>query len=165
MYNEQNTIEISRQEMVEKYFDMVFRLALSQTKSRDFSDEVVQDVFLRFLKQDKPFESEEHIKAWLIRVTINCSKSMFTNTWFKRTEGLDENMEIAFEDKEESDVFYATQELPPKYRAVIHLFYYEDMSVEKIAETLDLKESTVKSQLHRAREMLREKLKRGYDFV
>ena len=165
MYEEQKTIDVSKQETVEKYFDMVFRLAMSQTKNRDFADEVVQDVFLRFLKQEKSFESDEHIKAWLIRVTINCSKSMFTNAWFKRTEGFDENMEIPFEDKEESDVFYATQELPQKYRAVIHLFYYEDMSVEQIAKTLDAKESTIKSQLHRAREMLREKLKRGYDFV
>ena len=90
---------------------------------------------------------------------------MFTSSWFKRTEGFDEHMDIPFEDKEESDVFYATQELPQKYRVVIHLFYYEDMTVEQIAKTLDTKESTVKSQLHRAREMLREKLKRGYDFV
>ncbi len=165
MNSEQIKIDVSGAELVEKYFDMVFRLALSQTKNKDYADDIVQDVFFKFLRQEKPFESEEHVKAWLIRVTINCSKSMFTSSWFKKNVPLDEQMDVAFETEEESDVFYATQELPPKYRTVIHLFYYEDMSVERISQCLDMKETTVKSQLHRAREMLREKLKRGYDFV
>lgn len=157
------THDIARRETVEKYFDMVYRLALSQTKNKDLSDDVVQEVFLRYIKKERHFESEEHLKAWFIRVTINCVKSHFTSAWFKKTEGLTED--IVFETEEHGDVFYATQELPEKYRLVIHLFYYEDMSVEQIANLLNKNISTVKSQLHRARNMLKEKLERGYDFV
>lgn len=156
---------VSKRQIVEKYYDMVYRLALAQTKNRDYADDVTQDVFLRFIRTEKEFESDEHVKAWLLRVTVNCSKSLFMSAWFKKTEPLDENEEIPFETEEKSDVYYAAQSLPAKYRAVIHLFYYEDMSIEQIAKTLNSKESTVKSQLHRAREMLKEKLKGGYDFV
>ena len=146
--------------IIEKYFDMVYHLALSQTKDKNHADDVVQEVFLRFVKTDKPFNDEEHAKAWLIRVTINCSKNVFNNSWFKKTEPLSED--IVFETKEESDVYYAVAELPVKYRTVIHLFYYEDLSVSQIAEYLKIKQSTVKSQLHRGRELLKSKLKEGF---
>lgn len=147
--------------IVEKYFDMIYKLALSQTRSRETADDVVQDVFLRFLKSDKQFENEEHIKAWLIRVTVNRSKDMFSA--LRRTLPVIED--ITFHDEEKSDVYYAVQELPQKYRAVIHLFYYEDLSVAQISKYLKIKESTVKSQLSRGREMLRETLKGGIDIV
>ena len=153
----------SKRIYTEKYFDTVYRLALSQTRNKDYADDILQDVFLRFIKTDTEFETEEHIKAWLIRVTVNCVKSMYTSSWFKRTTELSE--EIVFETEEHGDVYYATQALPQKYRTVVHLFYFEDMSVAEIAKTLNSKESTVKSQLHRAREMLKEKLKGECDFV
>lgn len=153
----------SKEELTKKYFPMIYKLALNQTKNRENADDVVQEVFLRYIQKDIDFQSEEHVKAWLLRVTINCSKNVFTNAWFKKTEGLSED--IIFETPERSDVYYATLELPQKYRAVIHLFYYEDMSVADISKCLGVKEATVKSQLHRAREMLRTKLKGGYDFV
>jgi len=159
-----NTREF-KEEITRKYFEMIYKLAFNQTKSRDNADDVVQEVFLRYIKNNVVFKSEEHIKAWLIRVTINCSKNIFTNSWFKRTEGLSEDISVSFETKEESDIYTATTELPKKYRAVIHLFYYEDMSVAEIAKCLNEKESTIKSQLHRARIMLKSKLKGGTGFV
>lgn len=154
---------ISNEDIIEKYFNMVYKLALSQTKDKANTDDVVQEVFLRLLKGSTEFKSEEHIKAWLIRVTLNCSKNVFSNSWFKKTVPLSE--EIVFESKEKSDVYYAVLELPQKYRTVIHLFYYEGFSVAEIAKVLETKESTVKSQLHRGREMLKEKLKGGFDDV
>ncbi len=152
-----------KHQLVEKYFDMIYRLAMSQTKNREYADDVVQDVFLRFLNADKQFESDEHVKAWLIRVTLNCCKSVFTTSWAKKTTPLTED--IVFDTEEKHDVYYATLELPPKYRTVIHLFYYEDFSIADIAKYLNTKESTVKSQLSRGRDMLREKLKGEYSFV
>ena len=149
--------------VVEKYFDMIYHLALSQVKNRTYADDVVQDVFFKYIQSEKNFESEEHIKAWLIRVTINCSKSLFTSSWFKKTAPLED--EFVFDMEEKSDVFYAVSELPLKYRSVIHLFYYEDMSIAEISKTLNIKEATVKSQLSRGREMLRVKLKGGSDGV
>ena len=151
---------------VEKYFDMIYRLAFSQVKNREHADEVVQEVFLRFLKTDKNFESDEHIKAWLIRVTINCGHNVFSNSWHKRTVPLFENEnDSSVEMEEKSDIYYAVMELPPKYSAVIHLFYYEDMSIDDISKHLKLNPSTVKSQLSRGRKILREKLKGGINFV
>ena len=154
---------INKREIVEKYFDMIYKLALSQTKDRDSADDVVQEVFLRFLKSDKDFETDEHIKAWLIRVTINCSHNVFSNSWAQKTTPLTED--IVFDTEEKGDVYYAVLELPQKYRAVIHLFYYEDMSIEEIAKALGSNGSTVKSQLSRGRKMLREKLEGGYGIV
>ena len=118
---------------------------------------------MRFLKSDKDFESDEHIKAWLIRVTINCSHNVFSNSWAQKTTPLTED--IVFDTEEKGDVYYAVLELPQKYRAVIHLFYYEDMSIAEISHILEINQSTVRSQLHRGRAILKEKLKGEYDFV
>ncbi len=148
--------------MTEKYFNTVYRLALAHTKDKNHADDVTQDVFLKFFKTDKAFDSEEHIKAWLIRVTLNCSKDIFLNSWFKKTEPLTEAADRpVFDTQEKSDIYYAVLELPNKYKAAIHLFYYEDYSVSEIAKILEIKESTVKSQLHRGREMLKQKLMKG----
>lgn len=148
---------------IEKYFDMVLRLALARTGDKHHADDVVQEVFYRFVKKERNFESEEHLKAWLIKVTINCSKNVFLNDFFKNTLPLTE--EITFENPEEGEVYYTVMSLPAKYRTVIHLFYYEDMPIKDISNLLNLKESTVKSQLHRAREMLKEKLKEDIEIV
>ena len=156
-------IEMTDEEIIRAHFDMVYRLALSQTKNCANAEDVTQEVFLRFVENRKKLTSAEHIKAWLIRVTINCSKSVFMNSWFKKTVPLTE--ELTFDTPEKSEVYYAVQTLPSKYRTVIHLFYYEDMSVGEISRCLSMKPSTVKSRLFRGREMLRNELKGGYDFV
>lgn len=148
---------------VEKHFNMVLRLAMARVGDKHRADDVVQEVFYRFLKKDRQFENEEHLKAWLIKVTINCSKNVFLDSFFKNTAELTED--IVFNDPEESSVYYAVLSLPSKYRTVIHLFYYEDMPVKEIAGLLNSKETTVKSQLHRAREMLKEKLKEDCEIV
>lgn len=151
--------EISSETVVHKYIDTVYRLALSQTRSKDYAEDVVQEVFLRFLQSDKQFNDEEHIKAWLIRVTINCSKKIFTAAWFKKTVPLSD--ELSFETPEQSDAYYAVCDLPKKYRTVIYLYYYEEMSIKELSEMLKISEGAIKSQLHRGRELLRKALKGG----
>lgn len=151
--------------VIKHYFNMVYKLALSQTKNVHYAEDVAQNVFLKYLQNSQKLTSSEHEKAWLIRVTINECKSFFTASWFKKTVPLDENLQLTFDSEEKSDVYYATMKLPPKYRAVIHLFYYEDMSISEIAQTLKQKDSTIKTQLHRGREMLKEYLKGGYEDV
>lgn len=163
MTDERSRTDVSSDEVIHKYFDMVYKLAVSQTRNITFAEDVTQDVFLRFIQKKNNFETDEHIKAWLIRVTINCSKSVFMTSWFKKTVPLEE--EISFDTPEKSDVYFAVQELPSKYRTVIHLFYYEDMSIKEISACLEMKESTVKSRLFRGREQLKEQLKGGFDFV
>lgn len=151
------------EDAVHKYFNMVLRLALARTGNKHHADDVVQEVFYRFFKKDREFQSEEHLKGWLIKVTVNCSKNIFLDAFFKNTSELTED--IVFNDPEDSGVYFAVMSLPAKYRTVIHLFYYEDMPVKHIAKLLNTKETTVKSQLHRAREMLKEKLKEDCGIV
>ena len=150
--------------IIRKYFDTVYRLALARVGNRDWADDVVQDVFLRYIKSDKDFSDEEHIKAWLITVTVNCTKSLFMSPWNKKHVPLTEDIE--FETPERNDVYFAVAKLPVKYRTVIHLFYYEDMPIKQIAEVLGTKEATVKSLLHRARTLLKPLLggREDYEF-
>ena len=156
MTDERSKTDVSSDKVIRKYFDTVYKLALSQTKNQTFAEDVTQDVFVRFIQNKDKFESEEHIKAWLIRVTINCSKSVFMSSWFKKTVPLEED--LTFDSPEKSDVYFAVQDLPLKYRTVIHLFYYEDLSTAQISQYLHVKESTVRMRLTRARNMLRRKI-------
>lgn len=149
----------------EKYFNMIYKLALAQTRDINIAEDVTSDVFLKYMESKKVFESEEHIKAWLLRVTINASRSVFSSSWFKKTVPLDETLEAAGIPEEESEVYLAVMNLPEKYRTVIHLFYYEDFSVLEIAKILNSTESTVKSQLFRARGLLKDALKGATDLV
>lgn len=153
-----------KHEIIEKYFDTVYRVALLQTGNKVWADDVLQEVFLKYIKSNKQFEDEEHIKAWLIRVAINESKSIFLSSWFKKTAPLSED--IVFENPEDSGVYSAVLKLAPKYRIAIHLHYYENLSVKEISEYLKINESTVKSQLMRGRQKLKEILggREDYEF-
>lgn len=144
--------KITASEAFQKYSDMVYRLAFARLKNKYDADDVLQDVFMRFIKHKEKAESEEHVKALLIRITINCSKSLLSSSWFKRTEPLSENLSVS---DEVSDTLDAVLRLSQKYRTVIHLHYYMGYSVEEIAHILKSKPSTVKSQLHRARQKLK----------
>ncbi len=154
-------IENFKEQITEKYFDNIYRLALSRTGNKSDAEDVTQEVFVRFLKTDTHFFSEEHAKAWLINVTINCSKNVFLSSHYKKTVPLTED--ISFSQPELEELYLVVAKLPLKYRTVIHLFYYEDMSIESISKCLNLKETTVKSQLHRGRELLKTMLK-DYDY-
>ena len=152
------------EETVRRYSDMVYRLAFARTGNTADAEDVYQEVFLRYLRSDPQFTSEEHRKAWLIRVTVNCCRNAF-GFWETHTVALDEAVQaIPFESPEHGDVYYAMQSLPPRYRTVLHLFYYESMPIREIAAALRKKEGTVKSLLSRGRTLLRERLKEDYDY-
>lgn len=161
------TIQDDAEQIIKQYSDMVYRLAVSNLKSRSDADDVYQEVFLRYIKEIKKgasFESDEHIKAWLIRVTINCCKTLCTSAWFRRTTELDDNISDEFDSFSDSgfDLHNALMKLPQKYRSIIHLYYYEQYSTEEIAVILEEKSSTVRTKLTRARAKLKEILKGDY---
>ncbi len=143
--------------IIERYKDTVFKVAYTYCKNRSDADDIFQEVFLRYFRKKPVFADATHEKSWFIRVTINCCKKVFFSSWFKKTVPLDET--IAFETIEQSELFYSVMELPVKYRTVVHLFYYEDLSIKQIAELTGQKETTVSTQLQRARQLLRTKLK------
>lgn len=153
--------------VISKYSDMIYRLASANVSSRSSADDIYQEVFLKYIKhikKNRTFESEEHRKAWLIRVTVNQCKSLNTSAWFKKTEELDENISSSSGVSSDMKIDFqrALMKLPQKYRSVIHLFYYEQLSVEQIGRILDAKESTIRTQLVRARGLLKDILKGGY---
>jgi len=141
------------EDTIEKYSDMVYRLAFSQMKNKSDADDVFQEVFFRYVRKKPRFESEEHQKAWLIRVTVNCCKSMYSSAWRKRTIPLDTYM--AYMPEEQRDFSRLLLKLPQKYLTVIHLHYYEDMSVDEISKAIGKSPSAVKMRLSRARKMLK----------
>lgn len=138
--------------VVNQYADMVHRLALARTGNHFQAEEVFQDVFLKYMRYRDRLHSEDHIKAWLIRTTITSSKDQFRSLWTKRTAPQAEGFSVST--GEQSDTYLAVMSLPKKYRTVIHLFYYEDLSIETISTYLDIREGTIKSQLSRGRAML-----------
>ena len=155
------------EQILRKYSNMVYRLAYARTKNRADAQDLLQEVFLRCLKSNVQFNDDEHCKAWLLRTTINCSKSLLSSAWFSKTVSMKENLPDSLHnlEDEKSEIFYAVLELPVKYRMVVHLYYYEDYSVTELSKLLNRKESTVKTQLYRARELLKQKLKGEYDYV
>ena len=144
--------------LARRYMDRVFRLAFSYMKSASDADDVTQNVLLRLLRSTKPFESEEHARFWLVRVTMNECKRALRSQWRKAGDIEEYANELHFETQEHSDLFYAVMELPEKYRIVIHLFYYEDYSVREIAGILRITEANVKVRLSRGRRLLKEAL-------
>lgn len=147
---------------VERWGDLVWRLALARTANVSDAEDVFQEVFLRYFRHEDRFDSDEHRKAWLIRCTVNRAKSLLASPWRHRTVPLDTAAQVGVED-EYREVYSAVLSLPAKYRAVIHLFYFEGLSVAEIAAALGAAEGTVKSRLSRGRALLREALKEDVD--
>ncbi len=146
-----------------QYANMVYRLAFLRTKSGADADDIVQEVFLRALRAKPAWNSLEHQKAWFIKVTINCSKSLLTSAWRRHTVPEDENLLIEMQTN--TEVYPYVLALPAKYRTVVHLYYYEGYRVGEIAKIMGTAENTVKSHLFRARDMLREQLKGEFQDV
>lgn len=155
----QNTDE----SVIRQYSGLVYRLAYARAGNRQDADEIYQEVFFRYLKKHPVLENETHAKAWFIRVTVNCANSLWRSPW-KRYAELTEN-DLILESRETIDLSHALKKLPPSYREVIHLFYYEDLSTDEISRILKRKKSTVRAQLTRARQLLKKLLKEyAYEF-
>lgn len=146
-------------QVMDAYGAMVYRLAYSQTHSRADAEDISQEVFLRYYQKRPEFAGEEHRKAWLLKVTLNRTRSYVSSAWFRRTVPLEEA--VAFSEPEERNLDEALGALDPRDRAVLHLYYYEDLSAREIGELLGRKESTVRTQLTRARQRLGKILKGG----
>lgn len=141
--------------------DMVYRVALSVLGSVPDAEDAVQEVFLRLYQQPQPPEGEG-LRRWLIRVTVNHCRDILRSPWRKRrvplTELPAEPSEPVFDREEQRELYRAVLALPEKYRTVVHLFYYEELSIREIAELLKLSPSAVTTRLSRARARLKEQL-------
>ncbi len=150
---------------VQRYIDTVYRVAFNCIKSAADADDVTQNVFLKLLKTNTPFENQEHIRNWLIRVTINECKNLVRTRWWRHESYEDYAATLTFDDPAHSDLFYAVMELPKKYRLPIYLHYYEEYSTQEIADILKISKNTVCTQLKRGRELLKKTLTEVEEYV
>lgn len=153
-----------RAEMIlTRFGDSILRYAYTYLHNMSDAEEVLQDTLMQFLKTAPEFESENHEKAWLLRVAANLSKNRIRYNKLRETDELNEEL-VAEEREDLSFVWEAVKSLPVKYREMIHLFYHEGYQTAQIAKVLGRNESTVRSDLRRGREKLKEVLKGEYDF-
>ena len=151
-------------EICTKYGDRLYAAAFNITRQRQDAEDAVQEALLRLYRSDKEFESEEHVKAWLIRVTINIAKSTCTSFWHRNRVPYEDYMdEIPFEEESDRGLMEAVLSLPDKYRIIVHLYYYEGYKTREIADTLKLSENTVKTRLLQSRKLLKTKLEGWQD--
>ena len=143
-----------------KYRDRVFAVGFNYFRNSMDADDVVQETFLKLLRSNKDFESEEHLRNWILKVAVNECKRVTLSSWFKRRESLEEYADkLIFEEVGDRDLFDKVMRLPKNYRQVTHLFYYEGFSVKEIAGILGIRETTVTTRLSRARKKLKDQLK------
>ena len=143
--------------VVTKHENRLYRTALAITGNMSDAEDIVQEAFLRAYEKAPEFASDEHEKAWLIRVTINLCNSRLRSPWRKLMVPLLEFYPTS--EPEQHELLEQIMALPPKYRTVIHLFYYEGYPIKDIAKLTGQKESTVRSHLTRARQKLKSILK------
>ncbi len=152
------------EQILRKYGDSIYRIALVHTQNEMDAQDIVQEVFLKYAGSRDTFSSDEHLKAWLIRVTINRCTDLKRSAWNRKTTELKDEIIPAMEFiPDESGVYSAVMNLPAKYRDVIHLFYYEGYSIREISSITGQKENAVKTQLSRGRSILKNALKGEYD--
>lgn len=143
-----------------QYTDTVYRVALHNTVNFSDAEDVTQEVFVKLLETNKAFRDSEHLKAWLIRVTINLCRDKMKKS---SRETLVENVLPYDSAVEKTDVLEAVKALPENYRNAIYLHYYEGYTAREIGKILDAKENTVLSWLSRGRDALRKELDGGFD--
>ena len=152
-------MNIVAKEVVEKYANTLLQIAFQRTFNKSDSEDIVQDVFIKLIKNSNKIKDEEHLKNWLIRVTINLCSDYNKSFWNKNTTVLDEKLSDF--DNEEILIFKEINKLKPIYRDIIYLYYYQGYKIKEISIILKMKENTVSSNLTRAREKLKTILEDG----
>lgn len=140
----------------ERYLDMVYRIALNWFRRSADAEDAAQTVMLRLWQSEAAFADEEHLRRWLVRVTLNVCKDISRSPWHRRTVSLEACPEPVFSTPERGELYQAVMALPVKYRMPLYLYYYEGYSVTEVGELLHLKISTVQTRLARGRAKLKQ---------
>lgn len=150
------------QHVLDKYSNMLIKLAFTYVKNISDAEDITQDVFMSLMKRGTGFENEEHEKAWLLRVTINKCKNLLKSSWSRLNVPLVEDLQYLPE--EDSEILSLVFQLPEKYRTVVHLHYYENYSINELASLLNKKPATIGTWLSRGRNLLRSHLLGGFEY-
>ena len=157
-------MRMETQALAETYRDRLFAAAFQVCGNAADAEDAAQEALLRYHISEKQFESEQHIRAWLLRVAINCAKNVSRSFFRRNTVPLEDYMDsLEFDSGESREIFREVMNLPQTYRLVIHLYYYEDYSVAEIGRILGLTESNVKVRLSRGRQLLKKALQEVWD--
>lgn len=141
------------------YADTVRRICMVHLKNYSDTEDIFQTVFLKYILRSEPFESEEHEKAWIIRVTVNACKDLLKNVFRSRTVPLETLVEMPqAQELRHRELLEAVLSLPLKYKDVVYLYYYEGYSAEEISRILKKNVNTVYTLLTRARKILKKEL-------
>lgn len=144
---------------IEQYADMVRRICMIHLKNCEDSEDIFQTVFLKYVLRSEPFDSPEHEKAWIIRVTVNACRDLIKSFFRSRTVSLDQLIEKPQDMPEDhSDILEAVLELPARFRDVVYLHYYEGYTAPEIGRILKKNPNTVYTLLARARQLLKTRL-------
>lgn len=146
--------------LVERYKDNLYSAAFNVCRNPQDAEDVVQETYLAYHTGTKQYESEQHIRAWLLRVAINKAKNATVTFWRRNKAALDDYLDtLSFEEEGDRELVEAVMRLPERYRIALHLHYFEGYAVAEIADLLKVREGTVKSQLSRGRKLLGQTLK------
>ena len=137
----------------EKYKNTVYSVIFNYVQNTEDTADLLQEVFIKLFATEDDFQNEEHMKAWLIRVSINLCKNHLRSMKTRKIVPLEEDIPF-FDQKEDNELLKIVFTLPEKYRIPIHLFYYESYSIKEIGDIMDMPEATVKIRLKRGREKL-----------
>ncbi len=152
-------MNISIDESVEEYSNMIMHIAYQNSFNKSDAEDITQEVFIKLMHNLDKIDTKEHLKAWLIRVTINLSKDYNKSFWNKNTTEITE--EIKSFSEESQEIFRELSKLKPQYRNVIYLYYYQGYKINEIAHILSMNENTVSSTLTRGKKELRGILQEG----
>lgn len=148
---------------MDEYGDMVWRVCMVHLKNTADSEDILQNVFLKYALHTAPFESPEHEKAWILRVAINACRDLLRNVFRSRTVPLEEVFQEQAQEvpEENRDLLRAVLTLPPQYKDAVYLYYYEGYKAAEIGKILRKNVNTVYSLLERARGLLKKRLAEG----
>ena len=141
--------------LVQTYADDILRLSYTYLKNTTDAQDICQEVLMKRLACEKAFDSSEHEKAWILRVTINHCKDFLKSAWQQRTCSLENCLQMAAPEMPTGEITAAVEQLPAKYRTVIYLFYFENYSAQEIGEIMGAPTATVHTWLARGRQKLK----------
>ncbi|MGN0605275.1 MAG: RNA polymerase sigma factor [Oscillospiraceae bacterium] len=161
--------ETDADKIVKKYLKDIYAFAFSKVKNKNDAEDITQEVLMQYVSKSPDFENEEHAKHWILKVTENICRNFHKSGWKRYVSFIEEtDYELSEESRNIDDKIIlddAIKRLPAKYHHIIHLFYYEKLSINEISEILEISVTAVKSRLKRGRDRLRKILKeRGISF-
>jgi len=149
------------EDLITKYSATVFRCAYSYVNNRSDAEDIMQEVFLKYLVKKPVFNDETHEKAWFLRVTINMCKSYLRSSWLKKREEIDDDMRDKTYIENDPTLWELVRQLPEKYRVVVELYFVEGYTIKEISVILKKNPSTIGTWLERGKKQLRKTMEDG----